>query len=105
MKNQSNTTNLTSLYETILDLKNISEMRAFLRDLCTKQELQEMSERWAVAKALNKKQSYRAIAEKLNVSTTTVGRVATWLNEGEGGYRIALQNLTHHNSSPNSKKS
>lgn len=105
MKNLSNNANLTNLYETILDLTSISEMRAFLRDLCTKQELQEMSERWAIAKALNKKQSYRTIAEKLNVSTTTVGRVATWLNEGEGGYQIALENLLHHNSSPNSKKS
>jgi len=103
MPNSTPTKDLTALYEAILGLKNIVEIQSFLRDLCTQQELQEMSERWAIARALNEKQTYRAVAKNLGVSTTTVGRVATWLNAGKGGYRIALNNLNHHDSSHNKK--
>ena len=43
----------------------------------------------------------RKIAEKLNASTTTVSRVAQWLNNGQGGYKLALNRMSshHHNSS------
>lgn len=105
MKNSINNKDFNSLCEVFLSLRNAGDLQLFLRDLCTRQELQEMSERWAIAKLLDKKQTYRAIATKLKVSTTTVSRVASWLNAGKGGYRIALNNSNHHNSSPNFKKS
>lgn len=66
----------------------------FLRDLLTPQEIQEFSTRLEIAKLLNSKNlSYRDIAKKAGVSTTTVSRVALWLNEGSDGYKQVLKAL------------
>jgi TrpR-related protein YerC/YecD len=67
-------------------------MEKFLRDLCTLEELDELSSRWEVVLLLNEGKPYREIATKVGVSTTTMTRIAHWLNHGEGGYRIALLN-------------
>ena len=66
------------------------EMMAFLRDLCTLEELEEFSQRWHIVELLEKGYSYRKVAQKIGVSTTTVGRVAGWLRGGEGGYKKAI---------------
>lgn len=89
------------LFRAILSLKTIKEAERFFRDLCTIDEIKEMSERWQMAKILNRGLPYREIARKLKASTTTVARVALWLNNGTGGYRLALarQNSHHHSSS------
>lgn len=67
-------------------------MLNFLRDLCTPEELHELSERWDIAQMLAKGESYRSIAAKTKVSTTTITRIAGWLNNGEGGYAKAIKN-------------
>ncbi|MDP2736520.1 MAG: YerC/YecD family TrpR-related protein [bacterium] len=94
------------LFRVIISLKTVKEAEAFFRDLCTIEEIKEMSERWQIAKMVNKNIPYRKIAEKLNVSTTTVARVALWLNNGAGGYRLILNRQnSHHNSSNAFEKS
>lgn len=94
-----------NLFETILDLKSVKEAECFFRDLCTVDEIKEMSDRWEIVQLLNKEIPYRDIASKLKTSTTTVSRVAQWLNNGMGGYKLALDKLNHHNSSNISRKS
>ena len=94
------------LFGAILSLKTIKEAESFFRDLCTVEELKEMSERWQIVNLLDRRFSYREIADKLKVSTTTVSRVAAWLNNGTGGYRSALdKSASHHNSSKVFRKS
>lgn len=95
-----------SLFKAIISLKNLKEAEAFFRDLCTIEEIKEISERWEIARLVNRGISYREIAAKLKVSTTTVARVAFWLNNGVGGYRLILNRLnSHHHSSLVFKKS
>ena len=94
------------LFIAILSLKSRKEAEVFFRDLCTLDELKEMSERWQIAQMVEKGLPYRGIAKKLEVSTTTVARVALWLNNGAGGYRLILDRQnSHHNSSNAFKKS
>ena len=81
------------LFEAIMRLKTLDEAHRFFRDLCTPEEIDEMARRWQVAKMLAKEKSYREIADKTEVSTTTVSRVAHWLNSGMGGYRTILNRL------------
>jgi TrpR-related protein YerC/YecD len=91
-----------NLFNAILSLKSIKEAEAFFRDLCTIKEVKDMSERWEIVQLLNKNMTYRNISKKLNVSTTTIGRVASWFLNGKGGYRLILDRLNslhHHNSS------
>ena len=84
----------SQLYQAILKLKNQDEAARFFRDLLTLPEISEFSKRFQIAKALYLKQgSYQAIAKKLKVSTTTVTRVAHWLNRGRGGYQLILKRL------------
>jgi TrpR-related protein YerC/YecD len=90
-----------SLFQAILSLKTVPEAEKFFRDLCTIEELKDMSDRWQIVLSLNKGMTYRAIAEKLKVSTTTVNRVSTWLANGEGGYKMALdRSITSHHHNP-----
>jgi len=95
----------SDLFTAILSLKSVKEAECFFRDLCTVDEIQEMSDRWEIAQLLNDKLSYRDIASKLKTSTTTVSRVAQWLNNGMDGYKLVLNRLNHHNSSNISRKS
>jgi uncharacterized protein YerC len=37
--------------------------------------------------------SYAEIAKQLHTSTTTVTRVAYWLNHGEGGYKAVAERM------------
>lgn len=81
------------LFEAILALKTKDECARFFRDLCTMEEMADMSDRWQMVKMIIKGESYREIAKKLKVSTTTVARVAHWLNYGQGGYKLIVKRL------------
>lgn len=96
---------MINLIKAIKSLTATEELEKFFRDLCTREELENMSERWSIAQLLAKGTSYRKIAEELKTSTTTVSRVANWLNNGNGGYALALQrtNNSHHSLSISGK--
>lgn len=79
------------LVKVFLKLNKSEDIEKVLRDICTLSELQAMTERWQVARLLSEEASYRKITEKTGVSTTTVARVAHWIQNGAGGYSIALQ--------------
>ena len=81
-----------ALFEAIASLRSSEEVRRFLTDLCTRKELAEFSERWVIARLLNEgKHSYRDISALTGASTTTVGRVAKYLQqEPHQGYKIIL---------------
>jgi len=85
--------NVDKLAEAFLLLKNVEEVKMFLRDLCTLKEIKSMSERLETMKMINDGISYREIAKKTGVSTTTITRVAYWLNHGTGGYKIILKRM------------
>lgn len=80
-----------ALFRALLSLRNADEVASFLRDLCTRRELEEMSHRWTIARLLDRGLSYREIAEKTGASTATITRIAQWLHHGTGGYRLALE--------------
>ena len=80
-----------ALYQAFLTLDSEEEVRQFLLDLCTPSELEAIVDRWWTACLLNEGKSYREISDITGVSVTTIGRVARYLNMGEGGYRLALR--------------
>ena len=80
-----------NLAEAFTKVSTTQESLNFLRDLLTPAELEEFSNRFEIAKLLEtKKLSYAEIAKKVSTSTTTVTRVALWLNNGCGGYKNVL---------------
>ncbi len=82
--------NTAALFDAVLSLETPDEAAAFFRDLCTFHEIEEMSQRWAVARLLVESIPYRRISELTGVSTTTITRISQWLQHGTGGYRLAL---------------
>ena len=82
-----------NLAAAILTLRSVEECRAFLRDLCTPAELQAMADRWAVVECLRRDLPYREIHRLTAVSITTIGRVARYLAQGNGGYAVAAQRV------------
>jgi len=82
-----------SLSEALLALETTQEVKQFLEDLCTPAELEAMVDRWRVAQLVNQGHSYRDIRKMTEVSVTTIGRVARYMEHGTGGYRTALQRL------------
>ena len=82
-----------ALFRAIISLKTEKEAARFMRDLCTIEEIEEMANRWEAACLLNKGVSYRDVAKKLGMSTTTVSRIANWLNNGMNGYQLVLKRM------------
>jgi len=85
-----------SLCRALLALDSVGEMRSFLRDLCTPAELEALIDRWRVVPYLLRGMAYREIHERTAVSVTTIGRVARFLSQGNGGYQAAVA----HNAVP-----
>ena len=88
------------LCRALLDCSTEKEVADFLRDIGTLSELYTWSERLAVAERLQSGKSYRETSIFTGASTTTVKRVASFLNDGEGGYQRILSSQHHHTASP-----
>ena len=82
------------LFQTILNLQTIEDCYAYFEDLCTIKEIQDMSQRLDTAILLSEGVSYQKIAEQVEVSSTTIGRVNKCLNYGTGGYQKAIEQLS-----------
>ncbi len=81
------------LFQSLLNLQTLEECYAYLGDLCTIKELQDMAQRLDTAILLAQGVSYQKIAEQVDVSTATIGRVSRCLNYGNGGYGVAIKKL------------
>jgi TrpR-related protein YerC/YecD len=81
------TPQIKELFEAIRMIETPEEAANFFRDLLTMSELTEFANRWQMVKMLSEGAPYLEIAQTLGVSTTTVARVAHWLNDGFGGYQ------------------
>jgi TrpR-related protein YerC/YecD len=81
----------SELVDAFSALRDPTIVAAFLRDLCTTNELDAMGQRLQVARLVNEAIPYQEISRRTGASTATVTRVAHWLHYGEGGYREALK--------------
>lgn len=93
-----------SLFAAVLTLRNVDEVRAFFRDLCTPAELQAMADRWSVVEQLQRGLPYREIHRLTGVSVTTIGRVARCLADGNGGYANAVKRVEAHKDASKESK-
>lgn len=83
------------LFKAFLNLKTVGEVERFMVDLCTPGEIDDFCERWEIAQLLSEGlHSYRDIAAMTGASTTTVARVARFLNqENYQGYKLVLERM------------
>ena len=81
---------LDFLFEAILTLETVEDCYSFFEDLCTVKEIKDMAQRLDTAILLSQGCSYQKIAEEVDVSTATIGRVSKCLNYGAGGYKKTI---------------
>ncbi len=86
------------LIEAVLLLETPNEVRRFLRDLMTETEIEEFGKRLKTAEMLMDSIPYSTIEKETGLSSTTVARVAKWLNGREGGYKNIIAKLHRGNS-------
>ena len=81
------------LFRAILTLETEEECAAFLDDICTIKEVQDMAQRLDTAILLQMGAPYQQIAKEIGISTATISRVSRCLNYGSGGYKTVLDRL------------
>lgn len=86
-----------ALCKAILSLKTEAECRAFLEDICTIKEIQDISQRLEVAKMLSQGISYATISKETGASTATISRVSRSYEYGAGGYKNVIARLEEEN--------
>lgn len=79
------------LYEIINNLKNVEEIKPFLKDILTSSELRMLKRRWHIANLLFEGNDVRTVAMKSKTSTQTVSKIKRILEEGYGGLKLALE--------------
>ena len=80
-----------SMYNAILQLKDVEECKKFFDDLCTVTELMAMEQRYQVATCLDKGMIYNDILAETGASSATISRVNRSLQYGSGGYAIVFE--------------
>lgn len=81
------------LFSVISEIDSPEECRAFLEDLCTIKEIQDMAQRLDTAILLDKGYSYQKISDMVGVSTATISRVNRALTYGSNGYRTVIDKM------------
>ncbi|MBR6523034.1 MAG: hypothetical protein IKT39_00285 [Clostridia bacterium] len=81
------------LFGAILSIEGLDECGKFFEDICTVKELQDLSQRFQVAKLLKLGKSYQEISKETGASTATISRVNRALVYGSGGYKSVLGRL------------
>ncbi len=80
-----------ALIGAFLSMRTPAEMRRFMRDILTENEIEEFSKRLLTARLLTEKVPYSEIEKRTGLSSTTIARVAQWLRKGAGGYKLVLK--------------
>lgn len=81
---------IKELAEVLVGLQDENVAEAFLHNILTPGELEEISKRLQIVKMLLKGVSQRDVAKKLGVSMGTVSRGSRELKYGENGFRKIL---------------
>ncbi|MBO5939447.1 MAG: TrpR-like protein, YerC/YecD [Clostridia bacterium] len=85
------------LIQALISLETREECAAFLEDLMTRKEMDDISQRLLVVKMLSEQAVYNKIVEETGASTATISRVNRAYVYGTGGYAKVLEKLKGEN--------
>lgn len=84
---------IENFYKAILTLQTEEECKAFFDDICTINELLEISRRLEVAKLLSEGKVFSDINKESGASSATISRVNKCVMYGNGGYQMVIERL------------
>ena len=79
---------IAALVELLCRIDNEEDCVAFLEDLCTAKELENMAERCHAAKLLLEGKTYSQVMEQVEISSATLSRVSRCVQYGKGYSRL-----------------
>ena len=82
-----------TLVKGILKLETEEECYAFLEDICTIKELQDLAQRFDVALKLSDGFNYNQVSTETGASSATISRVNKCLMYGNNGYKTVIERL------------
>lgn len=85
------------LMDIIVNVKTREDCYALFEDLCTINEILDMSKRLRAVKLLAEGLSYKEIGSAINISTATLSRVSHALKYGAGGYEKIIKEINKKN--------
>jgi TrpR-related protein YerC/YecD len=88
------------LSEVLVAIDDPKTMQNFLRDVMTEKEIIEISSRLEAAKMLKSGKKYTEVIAKTKLSSRTVARISSWMQQGSGGYKAALDIIDTHSHIP-----
>ena len=89
-----------ALFRAVLSLKTVDECYRFFEDVCTIKELQDLSQRFAVARMLTEGRVSSDVQRETGASAATISRVNKALNYGSDGYELVFNRIPHDASDP-----
>lgn len=81
-------TDVEKLYKAILKLKTVDDCKEFFNDLCTENEILQMTQRIVSAECLLNGETYEEIIAKTDISSTTLSRVSKCVKNGSGYKKV-----------------
>ena len=91
--NKFHTESVNTLVKGLLKLETEEECYAFLEDVCTIKELQDLAQRFDVALKLSDGFNYNQVSKETGASSATISRVNKCLMYGNNGYKTIIDRL------------
>lgn len=82
-----------ALYQSLLDLKNVDQMKKFLEDVLSETERVVIAKRLGIAWMLHQGKSYDAIKNSLKVSSATIANISVMVDNDNQGLKLALKSI------------
>ena len=82
-----------SLCEVFARITSADDFALLLEDLCTYNELEQLSQRLYAARLFLEGGTYSKINEETSVSSATLSRISRCVRHGSGGYTKVLKEL------------
>ena len=89
------------LYEVLAKINKPEDIQIFLEDLCTINEVNQMSQRLQCAELMLRGYTYSQITELSSISSATLSRVSRCLQYGSGGYSKLLASFVNNREEKN----
>ena len=75
---------VNELFELLVSIENAEDMEVLFDDLCTKNEIEQMTQRLMAAKLLLQGKTYNQVIEATDISSATLSRVSNAVKYGKG---------------------
>ena len=85
--------NLSLLAQAFLKLRNVEEIKLFLKDLLSNTEQESIGMRIGIVQMLEQGLPYTQIQRETGASTATIAKVSENYKYGNDGYKLILERL------------